>query len=340
MTQEKHQWKVAVVGATGLVGSRMLAVLEKRNFPISELVPVASPRSAGKEIPFRGEARKVRAIAPEVFDGVDIALFSAGGGTSREWAEVAAKRGATVIDNSSAWRMDPEVPLCVPEVNLEAARKPPKGIIANPNCSTIQLVTALAPIHRENPIVRLNVATYQAISGAGATAVESFQQQMREYAAGQAVQKGSLPGQLAGNLLMAWSTIGDTGYHEEEMKLVNETRKILAAPTLSVSPTAVRVPVLNGHSEAVTVECERPLTAKDARRLLTGAPGLRLMDDFDNGIYPTPLDADGTDEVLVGRIRDDIGRPGGIQLWIVGDNLLKGAALNAVQIAEGLFSAP
>jgi aspartate-semialdehyde dehydrogenase len=339
MTQATKQWKVAVVGATGLVGGKMLEVLERRNFPVSELVPVASARSAGKTIRFRGQEIPVRPIAPAVFEGVDIALFSAGGGTSKEWAPVAAKAGATVIDNSSAWRMDPEVPLCVPEVNLEAARHRPKGIIANPNCSTIQLVLALKPLHDAAKIRRVVISTYQAVSGAGARAVEGFEEQCREFAAGKPVEKHGLPAQLAGNLLMAWPANKENAYHEEELKMVNETRKILGDESIRVSPTAVRVPVVNAHSEAVSVELHAPLTAAQARALLEKAPGLRVVDDFvGSGLYPTPLDASGEDDVLVGRIRADIGNPGGIMMWIVGDNILKGAALNAVQIAEGLFS--
>lgn len=330
--------RVAVVGATGAVGQEMLRVLEERDFPVDELVAVASPRSAGKKIRFRGAEHPVRAIAPEVFEGVQLALFSAGGGTSKEWSPVAASHGALVVDNSSAWRRDDEVPLVVPEVNLEAAARRPKGIIANPNCSTIQMVVALAPLHRAAKLRRIVVATYQAISGKGATAVQAFEQQQRALAQdGVTAPSELLEGQLAGNVLMHWSRDVDSGYQEEELKMVFETQKIFGDPSLRVSPTAVRVPVVTGHAEALTVETERPLTPDEARALLEAAPGVVVVDDFAAGRYPTPLDAAGTDPVYVGRIRADIGNPGGLQLWVVADNLRKGAALNAVQIAEAVL---
>ena len=333
------QYKVAVAGVTGMVGQEMLRVLEQREFPVGELVPIASPRSAGKKVTFRGEEHTVVAIAPEAFEGVEIALFSAGGSTSREWCPVAAGKGATVIDNSSAFRMDPEVPLCVPECNIDAARKPPKGIIANPNCSTIQMVVALAPIHRAARLKRVVVSTYQAISGSGAKAVDAFDKQLAAVAAGRKPEAGAIGGQLVGNLLMHWKVDTDTLYQEEELKMVNETKKILGDDEIRVSPTAVRVPVATGHSESVTVECHRDISAKEVRELLTGAPGIEVVDDFPNGVYPQVVDAAGTDPVFVGRIRDDVGNPGGVQMWVVADNLRKGAALNAVQIAEALFTA-
>jgi aspartate-semialdehyde dehydrogenase len=267
-----------------------------------------------------------------------VALFSAGGGTSREWAPIAAERGAVVVDNSSAWRMDPEVPLVVPEVNAHALERRPKGIIANPNCSTIQMVVALKPIHDEARITRIVVATYQAISGAGAQAVEAFEAQARAFGLGEPVQPDTLGGQLAGSLLMTWKPDTASGYQDEELKMVHETRKILEDGDMRVSPTAVRVPVATGHSEAITLECERPISAARARELLQGAPGVEVVDDFAQGRYPTPLDAAGRDAVLVGRIRADVGNPGGLQLWVVSDNILKGAALNAVQIAEAVFA--
>ncbi|MFW6050224.1 MAG: aspartate-semialdehyde dehydrogenase [Myxococcota bacterium] len=331
------QRTVAVVGATGLVGQQMLRVLEQRRFPVGKLVPVASPRSAGKKVRFAGAEHEVRAIAPEVFEGVDLALFSAGGGTSREWAPVAASRGCLVVDNSSAWRMDPEVPLVVPEVNPDDAANRPKGIIANPNCSTIQMVVALKPIHDEARLRRVVVATYQAVSGAGAQAVASFEAQARAFGTGEAVDVAGLQGQLAGSLLMSWKPDAESGYQEEELKMVHETRKIFGDPELRVSPTAVRVPVVTGHSESITVECEQPIAAARARELLERAPGVEVVDDFAAGVYPTPLLAAGKDPVYVGRIRADIGNPGGLQLWVVADNMLKGAALNAVQIAEAVL---
>jgi len=335
-----RELRVAVVGATGLVGTTMLRVLSRRAFPVRELVPIASAQSAssGRCVSFGGRDVTVRAIAPEAFEGVDLALFSAGAKISREWCPIAASKGALVVDNSSAWRMDPDVPLCVPEVNLDAARSPKRGIIANPNCSTIQMVVALKPIHDAARLRRIVVATYQAVSGAGARAVDSLGEQMRALAIGAPVEHGALPGQLAGNLLMSWRPDPATGYSEEELKMIHETRKIFGDETIRVSPTTVRVAVANGHSEAVTIETERPITAAEVRKLLERAPGVRLIDDFGQGRYPQPMDANGIDEVLVGRIRDDLGNPGGVQMWIVADNLLKGAALNAVQIAEALLA--
>ena len=328
---------MAVLGATGAVGRQMIRVLEQRAFPVGRLIPLASPRSAGTTVPFRGAEVKVLPVAAEAFEGVDLALFSAGSGPSKEWGPIAAAKGALVVDNSSAYRMDPDVPLCVPEVNLEAARKPPRGIIANPNCSTIQMMVALAPIHRANPIRRVVVSTYQAISGAGQGAVEHFLAQSRAFAAGDAMPEGPIGKQLAGNVLMQWKADPASGYQEEELKMVHETRKILGDPAIRVSPTTVRVPVINGHAESLAIECERPITAADARSLLEKAPGLRLVDDFAKGVYPTPLEASGIDDVLVGRVRDDVGNPGGVLMWVVADNLRKGAATNAVQIAEGLL---
>ncbi|MFW2390560.1 MAG: aspartate-semialdehyde dehydrogenase [Polyangiales bacterium] len=326
--------KVAVVGATGMVGAEMLRVLEQRDFPIAELVPVASARSAGKTVTFKGTEHTVVEIAPEVFEGVDLALFSAGGGTSREWSPIAASKGALVVDNSSAFRSDPECPLVVPEVNAEAAANRPKGIIANPNCSTIQMVVALKPLHDEGRLKRVVVATYQAISGSGATAVAAFEEQERATVDGGEVDKSKLSGQLSRNLLMHWTPDAETGYQEEELKMVSETRKIFGDPDIAVSPTAVRVPVITAHSEAVTVETHKPISAARARELLSKADGVVVVDDFANGIYPQPIDAAGQDPVYVGRIRADVGNPGGIQMWVVSDNLRKGAALNAVQIAE------
>lgn len=319
-----------------MVGREMLKVLEQRAFPVKELRALASPRSAGTKLPFRGGEVTVAPISAEAFEGVDVALFSAGGGPSREWSPIAASKGAVVIDNSSAWRMDPEVPLVVPEVNMDAAAHRPKGIIANPNCSTIQMVVALAPIHRVAPIRRIVVSTYQAVSGGGASAVDALRAQQRAFVDGGAIDTEALQGQLAGNVLMHWKRDPESGYQEEELKMVNESRKILGAPELRVSPTAVRVPVASGHAMSIAIEMAQPMTPGDARALLAKAPGVKLVDDFAAGVYPTPLDCVGTDDVLVGRIRPDVGLPGGLQLWVVADNLRKGAALNAVQIAERL----
>ncbi len=331
-----RRYKVAVVGATGLVGTEMLRVLAERAFPVSELVPLASAKSAGRSVHFAGHDVPVRVLGPDSFAGVEVALFSAGTAVSLEHCPRAAAAGALVIDNSSAWRMDPDVPLCVPEVNLEAARTRKKGIVANPNCSTIQLVVALEPIHRHARITRIVVATYQAVSGAGARAVDSLREQVRAVAAGRTPERGALPGVLAGNLLMSWKPDAATGYSEEELKMIRETKKIFADDSIRVSPTTVRVPVENAHAEAVTVETARPVTAAEVREWLSHAPGIEVMDDFAHGVYPQPAEVSGRDPVVVGRIRDDLGHPGGVQLWIVSDNVRKGAALNAVQIAEKL----
>ncbi len=328
---------VAVLGVTGAVGEEMLRVLEQRAFPVGRLVALASPRSEGRSVTFRGESVPVAPVSEAAFEGVDVALFSAGSGASKEWAPKAAARGATVIDNSSAWRMDPDVPLCVPEVNLEAARERKKGIVANPNCSTIQMVVALKPLHDDSRVRRVVVSTYQAISGGGAKAVDAFEKQLAAYVRGEPVDTSALSGQLACNLLMHWSRDVPSGYQEEELKMVHETRKILGDPEIRVSPTSVRVPVIMSHSESIAVELERPMSAARARELLASAPGVKVVDDFGEGIYPQPIHAAGGDDVLVGRIREDVGNPGGLLMWVVGDNLRKGAALNAVQIAEGLF---
>jgi len=327
---------VAILGATGVVGRAMIEVLEQREFPMSKLTLLASPRSAGTKLTFRGEPIEVQAVSEELFEGVDIALFSAGSGTSKEWAPKAAAKGAVVIDNSSAWRMDDACPLVVPEVNMDAAKERPRGIIANPNCSTIQMVVALAPLHRESRITRVVVATYQAISGSGKDAIVAYEGQEKALVEGGEIDTERLQGQLARNCLMHWSRDEKSGYQEEELKMVFETQKILGDSEIRVSPTAVRVPVINGHAEAVTVEMESPMTPARARELLEGAEGVEVVDDFAKGVYPTPVQASGTDPVYVGRIREDVGNPGGIQMWVVADNLRKGAALNAVQIAERL----
>lgn len=332
-------FKVAVLGATGLVGQTMLRILEERAFPVSELVPLASPRSAGSTVRFAGSDHEVLPVSEQAFKGVQLALFSAGAGPSREWAPVAAAAGALVVDNSSAFRMDPDVPLCVPELNLESARNPPNGVIANPNCSTIQLVVALGPLHRESPLTRIVVSTYQAVSGAGRRATECLEAQRRAVALGETPEPGALGDILAADLLMHWKPDADTGYQEEELKLIHESRKILDSPNLRVTPTCVRVPVTTGHAEAVAAEFERPITVERARELLRAAPGVEIHDDIVAGIYPKPSMAAGRDPVLVGRVREDLGNPGGICMYVVADNLRKGAALNAVQIAEGLLLA-
>ena len=325
---------VAVVGATGAVGREMLRTLERRAFPCDELRCLASARSAGKELPFRGKTVVVEELTEDSFDGVDIALFSAGGSTSRKFAPAAAAAGAVVIDNSSAWRMDPDCPLVVPEVNPEAARNRPKGIIANPNCSTIQMMVALKPLHDEARIRHIIVSTYQAASGKGKAAVDELHEQHASLAAGEEPVANVFPASLAGNVLSDWPA-GEGGYSEEELKMVNETRKILEDPEIGVTPTCVRVPVATGHAESIHVQFHKPLSAARARELLAEAEGVVLgPDGYEPGAEPQPRSAAGTDPVYVGRVRDDLAVKGAINLWVVADNLLKGAALNAVQIAE------
>jgi aspartate-semialdehyde dehydrogenase len=312
----------------------MLATLERRKFPAERVIALASERSAGQMLDFRGKKLTVETLGPSSFQGVNIALFSAGASVSKEFGPIAAQSGAVVIDNSSAWRMDPDVPLVVPEVNPEAAKNPKKGIIANPNCSTIQMVVALKPLHDAAGIRHIIVSTYQATSGKGNAASSELLNQISEVAAGKTPTQKIFPGQIALNVLSDWKA-GSDGYSEEELKMVNETRKIMGDPTIGVTPTCVRVPVVRGHSEAVHVQFRQPMTAKRAIELLRGAPGVTLVEgEYKPGGEPQPLQAAGTDPVYVGRVRDDLAVPGAINLWIVSDNLLKGAALNAVQIAE------
>jgi aspartate-semialdehyde dehydrogenase len=327
---------VAVVGATGAVGREMLRTLEQRKFPVKSLVALASARTAGTQLPFAGGTVTVKELGPASFAGVDVALFSAGAGVSREYGPIAAQAGAVVIDNSSAWRMDPDVPLVVPEVNMAAAARRPKGIIANPNCSTIQMVVALKPLHDAARLKHVIVSTYQATSGKGHAAVEELKHQARAILEGRPHEAKVFPGAIAFNVLCDWKA-GAGDYSEEEWKMVNETRKILGDSTIGVSPTAVRVPVVNGHSESVHAVFHRPMTAKEAKDLLRHAEGVVLVEEpYAPGNHPQPIQASGTDPVYVGRVRDDLAVPGAIDLWIVGDNLRKGAALNAVQIAERL----
>jgi len=326
---------VAVVGATGVVGREMLRTLERRDFHADRVIALASSKSAGKKLPFRGGELTVEALGPKSFEGVSIALFSAGAAASREFAPIAAAAGAVVIDNSSAWRMDDEVPLVVPEVNPQAVMHRRKGIIANPNCSTIQMVVALKPLHDEARVRHVVVSTYQATSGKGHAAAEELEAQVAALGAGKQPEIKVFPGQIAMNLLCDWKP-GKDGYSEEELKMVNETRKIMGDAEIGVTPTCIRVPVVTGHSESVFVRFERPLSAARARELLAKAPGIQLVDDgnYAPGKEPQPLHAANTDPVYVGRVRDDLAVPGALNLWVVADNLRKGAALNAVQIAE------
>ena len=329
---------VAVVGATGVVGREMLRTLERRSFPAKRVIALASERSAGKKLEFRGGSLTVEKLTPASFAGVDIALFSAGAATSKEFSPIAAAAGAIVIDNSSAWRMDPDVPLVVPEVNPGALKEIKKGIIANPNCSTIQMVVALKPLHDAARVKHVVVSTYQATSGKGQAAVEELRQQINEVAQGKTPTVKVFPGQMALNVISDWKP-GTDGYSEEELKMVHETKKIMGDASIGVTPTCVRVPVVSGHSESVHVSFHQPLTAARARDLLRNAPGVKLVEgDYRPGGEPQPIHAADTDPVYVGRVRDDLAVPGSLNMWIVSDNLRKGAALNAVQIAELLQS--
>lgn len=330
-----RQYKVAVVGATGAVGEVMLSILAERKFPVGELVALASERSVGDTVMFGNRELVVQDLATFDPAGIDIALFSAGGGISKEYAPKFVVAGAVVIDNSSAFRYDDDVPLVVSEVNPDAAKNRPRGIIANPNCSTMQMLVALAPIHREAGIERLNVATYQSVSGTGRKALEELGRQTAGLLNFQTVEPEVYPVQIAFNVIPHGGDFTDNGYTTEEMKLVWETRKILGDDAIKVNATVARVPVFYGHSEAVNVETRTKLPAADARRLLEAAPGVEVVDEHGNGGYPTPVThASGNDAVYVGRIRDDLSHERGLNLWIVSDNIRKGAALNAVQIAE------
>src|SRR5712671_4852881 len=332
------KYKVAVAGATGAVGREMLKVLEEREFPVAELVPLASERSEGQKLPFRGEELTVRRLKPESFEGVDIALFSPGAAVSREFAPYAARAGAVVVDNSSAFRMDADVPLVVPEVNpraVELAVRPGgRRIVANPNCSTIQLVVVLKPLHDAAGLERVVVSTYQSVSGAGQKGIDELQEQSRAlFNLAEATPK-KFPHRIAFNLLPEIGPANSNGYTEEEMKMVNETRKIMGLPGLPVSATCVRVPVFYCHSEAANLFFQQPLAPDEARRILGKAPGVKVVDDLREHIYPMPILGAGDDDTLVGRIRTDLSGPNGLALFVVSDNLRKGAATNAVQIAE------
>ena len=326
---------VAVVGATGAVGETMLSILAERNFPVGTLVALASERSAGTKVKFGHRDVVVQDLATFDPTGVDIALFSAGGATSKEYAPKFAAAGAVVIDNSSAFRYDDDVPLVVSEVNPDQVRNRPRGIIANPNCSTMQMLVALAPIHRAVGIERINVATYQSVSGAGRSGMEELGKQTAQLLAFQDIEPQKFQAQIAFNLIPHIDDFQPNGYTKEEMKLVWETQKILEDSSILVNPTAVRVPVFYGHSEAVNIETKRKITVEQARALLGRAPGVEVVDEHKAGGYPTPVThASGKDPVFVGRIREDFSHPRGLNLWVVADNIRKGAALNAVQLAE------
>jgi len=331
---------VAVVGATGAVGEAMLEILEQRNFPVRNLYPLASSRSAGKTIRFNGKSLKIEDLAEFDFSKVQIGLFSAGGAVSAEYAPKAAAAGCIVVDNTSHFRRDEDIPLVVPEVNPHAiAGYAQRGIIANPNCSTIQMLVALKPIRDAVGIDRINVATYQAVSGTGKEAIEELAKQTAQLLNGKEAKVEVYPKRIAFNVLPHIDTFQDNGYTREEMKMVWETQKIFEDDSIQVNPTCVRVPVFFGHSEAVHIETREKITAEQAREILSAAPGVTVMDDCVEGVYPTPaMESSGQDPVFVGRIREDISHPRGLNLWVVADNVRKGAALNSVQIAELLVA--
>lgn len=335
MLKKKTGYVVAIVGATGAVGTEIIDVLEERKFPVSRLVPLASTRSAGGMVTFDGNEVPIEVLTKDSFADVDIALFSAGADLSREFAPIAVKAGAVVIDNSAAWRMTPEVPLVVPEVNAQDISQH-KGIIANPNCSTIQMVVALKPLHDKARIKRIVVTTFQSVSGTGKEAMDELMEQCQDLLSFKLPDPKVYPYQIAFNCLPQIDEFLPSGYTKEEMKMVDETRKIMGDQSIHVTATTVRVPVYVGHSEAINIETERKLTVNEARAILSTAPGVLLYDDPAHKIYPMPLEVAGKDEVYVGRIREDESISNGLNLWVVADNLRKGAALNAVQIAEHL----
>lgn len=334
--EEMKKYNVAVVGATGAVGNEMIKMLEQRDFPVANLRLLASSRSAGKKLKYKGQDVLVEELTKESFKGVEIALFSAGGAISKEFAPIAAAEGVFVIDNSSAWRMDKDVPLVVPEVNPHDLKKE-KKIIANPNCSTIQLVVVLKPIHDAAKIKRVVVSTYQAVSGAGHKAMVELAEQVKSLAEGAPAECKVFPYQIAYNVIPHIDVFLDNGYTKEEMKMVQETRKIMGDDSIQLTATTVRVPVMRGHSESVNIETEKHLDAAAAKKMLAQASGVILIDDPANKKYPLAIDCEGKLDTFVGRIRQDESIKNGLNLWIVSDNLLKGAAWNAVQIAEELI---
>jgi aspartate-semialdehyde dehydrogenase len=328
-------YRVAILGATGAVGREFISILEERDFPIESLTLLASPKSEGLKLEFRGEELPVRAVAPEHFEGVQLALFSPGAAASLQWAPIAARAGAIVIDNSSAFRMEPDVPLVVPEVNPEAvAGVRPRNIIANPNCSTIQMVVALKPLHDAARVRRVVVSTYQSVSGKGQQGIRELEKQVSDLMNARETESEAFAHRIAFNVLPQIDSFLENGYTKEEMKMVDETKKILGDPSIQVSATCVRVPVFMGHSESVNVTLEKKLTAAEARALLKKAPGIKVLDDPSINLYPMPMLAVGDSATHVGRIREDVSQPNGLELFVCADNLRKGAALNAVQIAE------
>ena len=335
MGQSERKFNVAVAGATGVVGGAMLDVLARRDFPIRELRLLASHRSVGKTLKFKGEELPVQILTKDSFSDIDVALFSAGAARSLEFAPAAAEAGAVVVDNSSGFRMEPEIPLVVPEVNAHAiARYKKRGIIANPNCSTIQMLVVLKPIYDKAGIKRIVVSTYQAVSGTGSKAIAELKEQVRAYAENRPMVAEVYPHQIAFNCLPHIDSFLPSGYTKEEMKMVHETHKIFEDSSIGVTATAIRVPVVFGHSEAINIETREKITADETKKLLADAPGIKLVDNPENFEYPMAIDCEGNFETLVGRIREDDTIDNGLNLWVVADNILKGAALNAVQIAE------
>ena len=328
--------RVAILGATGAVGTELLTLLEERNFPVSNLKLLSSPRSAGKTLSFKGEDITVEAVNEDSFKDIDIVLASAGGSISKKWAKTIVEAGAVMVDNSSAFRMDPQVPLVVPEINPEAIKNH-QGIIANPNCTTIIMGVGIYPLHLIQPIKRIIVSTYQSASGAGARAMEEVKIQAQAILNGETPKAQILPYPLAFNLFPHNSPLTNDKYCEEELKMVNETRKIFDAPEIRISATCVRVPVLRAHSEAINLEFDSPFDLDKAREILADSPGVKLQEDWEKNYFPMPIDATGKDEVLVGRIRQDLSHPNAMELWLCGDQIRKGAALNAIQIAELLL---
>ncbi|MEM9449865.1 MAG: aspartate-semialdehyde dehydrogenase [Cyanobacteria bacterium P01_E01_bin.6] len=326
-------FNIAILGATGAVGTELLSLLEERQFPVGTLKLLSSQRSAGQVLTYRGESVVVEAVSDRSFDGIDVVLASAGGSVSKQWADNIVAAGAVMIDNSSAFRMVPHVPLVIPEINPDAAKNH-QGIIANPNCTTIIMAMAVWPLHQHQPVRRILAATYQSASGAGARAMEEVKAQAQDILDQKEPSTDSFPYPLAFNLFPHNSALDEHGYCEEEMKMVNETRKIFDSPNLKIKATCIRVPILRAHSEAVTLEFDEPFSPNQAKEILSHAPGVKVVEDWAKNYFPMPIDASGKDDVLAGRIRRDISNPCGLELWLCGDQIRKGAALNAVQIAE------
>jgi aspartate-semialdehyde dehydrogenase len=334
---QRKEYKVAILGATGAVGTELMSLLVERSFPIAQLKLLASPKSLGKTLSFKGQEIAIEPVSPEAFEGIDIVLASAGASVSKEWAAIAVSKGAVIIDNSSAFRQDPNVPLVVPEVNPQAVDRH-QGIIANPNCTTILMNLAVYPLHKVKPVKRIVAATYQSVSGAGARAMDELTEQTQAILNNQEPKAEILPYPIGFNLFLHNSPMDDQGYCAEEMKMVNETRKIFDCPEIQITATCVRVPVLRAHSEAINIEFNEPFSVANAKEILSTAEGVEIIEDWSRNYFPMPISSSGKDEVLVGRIRQDISHPNCLELWLCGDQIRKGAALNAIQIAELLIA--